>query len=205
MPPTSTGAPTYPAGPPRIAPVSDPDASQRAILDKAPVRSDGSTRNIFLTLAHSPLLLKRFNAFAGTFFISDLVSDYDRELLVLRVAARTGSRYEYAQHLSIAREAGLDDHTIAAAMLQPDAFTPSPADSFLLAVADRYLESGNLHDGEWAQLRARFSEAAALHVLFIIGFYRMTGEVLNTVGIAAEDDPDLVVDWAAAASASPMS
>ena len=151
--------------------------------------------NIFLTLAQSPLLLKRFNAFAGTFFISDLVSAYDRELIVLRAASHVGSRYEYAQHLSIARDAGLSDPVIRAAMRQPDAPPVSDADQLLLDATDQFIADGDISDVIWGQLSVRYSDAALLHVLFIIGLYRMTGEILNTVGITPEEEPDLAVDW----------
>jgi 4-carboxymuconolactone decarboxylase len=180
---------------PRIAPVTLVDDAQRELLAKAPVREDGTVRNIFLTLAQSPLLLKRFNALAGTFFISDLVSAYDRELIVLRAAAHVGSRYEYAQHLSIARDAGLSDDVIRAAMRQPDAPPVSDADQLLLDATDEFIVDGDISDLTWERLSARFSDPALLHVLFIIGLYRITGEILNTVGVTPEEEPDLAVDW----------
>ncbi len=133
----------------RLGPVTEPDEAQQRILAKAPLRPDGQVRNIFLTLAHHPLLLKRFNAFAGTFFISGLVSDYDRELIVLRVAARIGSRYEYAQHLQLAREAGIDDATIAIAMLQPGSAAPTEGDALLLHATDALLADGDLDDAKY--------------------------------------------------------
>jgi 4-carboxymuconolactone decarboxylase len=180
---------------PRISPVTELDESQRELVAKAPVRADGAVPNIFLTLAQSPLLLKRFNAFAGTFFISDLVSAYDRELIVLRAASHVGSRYEYAQHLSIARDAGLSDPVIRAAMRQPDAPPVSDADQLLLDATDQFIADGDISDVIWGQLSVRYSDAALLHVLFIIGLYRMTGEILNTVGITPEEEPDLAMDW----------
>jgi 4-carboxymuconolactone decarboxylase len=180
---------------PRIAPVTQLDDSQRELLAKAPVREDSAAPNIFLTLAQSPLLLKRFNAFAGTFFISDLVSAYDRELIVLRAAAHVGSRYEYVQHLSIARGAGLSDDVIRAAMRQPDAPPVSDSDQLLLDATDQFIVDGDISDLTWERLSARFCDAALLHVLFIIGLYRITGEILNTVAVTPEEEPDLAVDW----------
>jgi 4-carboxymuconolactone decarboxylase len=180
---------------PRIAPVTQLNDSQRELLAKAPVREDSAAPNIFLTLAQSPLLLKRFNAFAGTFFISDLVSAYDRELIVLRAAAHVGSRYEYVQHLSIARGAGLSDDVIRAAMRQPDAPPVSDSDQLLLDATDQFIVDGDISDLTWERLSARFCDAALLHVLFIIGLYRITGEILNTVAVTPEEEPDLAVDW----------
>jgi AhpD family alkylhydroperoxidase len=181
---------------PRIPPVMEPDEAQAAILAKCPVRPDGQIRNIFGTLAQHPMLLKRFNAFAGTFIAFGLVPARDRELLVLRVAARTGCRYEYAQHESIARDAGVQDAVILAAMTDPTGDTLGPADALLMRAADQLVGSGDIDDATWTQLAQRFEPPALLELVFTIGFYRMTGDVLNTVGVQVEEDPDLPVTWA---------
>jgi alkylhydroperoxidase family enzyme len=182
-------------GAPRIPPVSSPDEAQREILAKAPTRPDGTHRNIFLTFAHHPLLLQRFNAFAGTFMRFGKLSPYERELLVLRVAGRVGSRYEYCQHLQIARDAGLDDGTIMAALSQPGAPPLSPADRLLVTAADELLDTGDVGEETWSALAERYEPAALLELLFTIGLYRITGEILNTVGVQLEDEPDLAIDW----------
>lgn len=180
---------------PRIPPVTDPDDAQQAILAKAPTREDGTVRNLFLTFAQHPMLLKRFNAFAGTFFISGKLTDHERELLVLRAASHAGSRYEYAQHLSIARDAGMSDDLILAAMRQPGAPDPAPEDQLLLDATDELLTDGHIGDATWAGLAERFDDDALLEVVFVIGFYRMTGDVLNTIGVEVEEEPDLAIDW----------
>lgn len=184
----------------RIAPLRDPDEAQREILAKAPARPDGTQRNIFLTFAHHPMLLQRFNAFAGTFMRFGLLSPYERELLVLRAAGRVGSRYEYAQHLAIARDAGLDDETIRAALCQPGAPPLSSEDLLLATAADELIADGDIGDRTWAALSARFEPAALLELLFTVGLYRITGEILNTVGVEPEDDPDIEIDWSYAAA-----
>jgi alkylhydroperoxidase family enzyme len=180
---------------PRIPPVGQPDPAQQAMLAKAPVRPDGTVRNLFLTLAHHPMLLQRFNAFAGTFFRSGLIPAYDRELVVLRVAARIGSRYEYGQHLDLAREAGMTDDTIRAVMLQEGAPPLAAADALIVDATDELLAGGDLGDDTWSRLASRFPEPALLELLVTIGFYRMTGDLLQTVGVALEEEPDLDIRW----------
>lgn len=185
-----------PQHPVRIPPVGDPDPEQAEILAKAPLRPDGSVRNIFSTLAHHPLLLKRFNAFAGTFMRFGKVSAYERELIVIRVAGRIGSRYELAQHLEIARQAGLGDEQIRAALLQPGAAPLSDSDRLLVEFTDELLATGDLADATWEALAARYEEDALLELLFTVGLYRMVGDVLNTVGVEVEEEPDLELDLA---------
>src|SRR3954454_22601284 len=157
---------------PRIPPVTVPDDVQREVKTKAPVGPDGSVRNIFSTLAHHPVLLRRFNAFAGTFMRFSAISPYERELVILRVAGRIGSRYEYAQHVPIARDAGLDDDRIRAVMLQPGAPALPDADRLLLAMTDELLATGSVTDATWDALARDRAPDALLELLFIAGFYR---------------------------------
>jgi alkylhydroperoxidase family enzyme len=144
------------------------------------------------------MLLKRFNAFAGTFMRFGLLSPYERELAILRVAGRLGSRYEFAQHLTIARDAGLDDSTIAAALGQPGA-PPLEAEDQLIACAADEMLAGDITEKTWTALAARYEQPALLELLFTIAFYRMVGDLLRTIGVEVEEEPDLAIDWSYAA------
>lgn len=188
------------AGRPRIRPVDQPTAEQAAVIAKAPTRSDGTTRNIFATLAWHPQLLTRFNAFAGVFFRFGRLSAYDRELLVLRVACRTRCGYELAQHVELAREAGLADSTMLAVLEQPEAPSLGRAERLLVDAVDRLCASGSLDDHLWDRLAERYDEAQMLEVISIVGFYRYAADLLNVVGIEPEDRIDLRVSWMAEAS-----
>jgi len=187
-----------PSVPPRIAPIVHPDEAQREALSKVPLRPDGEPRNIFLTFAHHPMLLKRFNAFAGTFMRFGLLSPYERELAILRVAGRLGSRYEFAQHLAIARDAGLDDSTIAAVLQQPGSAALTAADRLIACAADEML-AGDITEETWTALAARYEQPALLELLFTIAFYRMIGDLLRTIRVEVEEEPDLAIDWSYAA------
>ncbi|CAB4882746.1 unannotated protein [freshwater metagenome] len=184
---------------PRIAPVVDPDEAQLELLAKAPALPDGTVRNIFTTLLHHPVLLQRFNALAGTFFRFSHITAYERELLIVRVAGRTGSRYEYGQHLALARDAGLSDEVIRAVLLQDGAPALSPEDQLLADVTDELLARGELGDAHWNALAQRYDTPALLEIVLTIGFYRMTADMLKTVGVQLEEQPDLELDWSAIA------
>jgi 4-carboxymuconolactone decarboxylase len=174
-----------------VRPVSGPSRAQRELLSKAPTRSDGSVRNIFLTLLHHPILLQRFNAFGGTFMRFGLLMPADREAVILRVAARTGCRYELAQHLPIARDAGLDDDAILAIVGQRATAKPEPRHELLMSVTDELLDRGAISDGRWSDLAEQYEPPALLELVCLVGFYRMTADLLNVVGVELEDELDL--------------
>src|SRR5262249_17456488 len=100
---------TDPASP-RIPPLAAAElhAEQRELL------ADGSLRlNIFRTLVHHPGLFRKWLPFGGKLLAGGKLSARDRELVILRTAFRCRARYEWAQHVAIARTAGLTDDEIA--------------------------------------------------------------------------------------------
>ena len=68
---------------------------------------------IFRTMARHPRLLEHFNVLAGFFRDREELAARDRELVVLRTAWRSGSEYEWAQHVLIGARAGLTQDEIA--------------------------------------------------------------------------------------------
>jgi 4-carboxymuconolactone decarboxylase len=176
---------------PRLAPVSAPDEEQQAALAKAPTLPDGTVRNIFLTLAHHPLLLKRFNAFAGTFIRFGKVPADERELVILRVGKRADAAYELGQHLPIARGAGLSDATIDAVLADPPGDALTAWERELVNFTDRLLDTGDVDDAAWTALADRYDEAQQVELLCLVGFYRMVADFLNVAGVELEDDMEV--------------
>lgn len=175
----------------RLPPVSAPDEEQQAALAKAPTLPDGTVRNIFLTLAHHPLLLKRFNAFAGTFIAFGKLPADERELVILRVGKRADAAYELGQHLPLARDAGLADATIDAALADPPGDALSASERELVDFTDRLLDTGDVDDATWAALSGRYDEAQLVELLCLVGFYRMVADFLNVAGVELEDDMEV--------------
>jgi 4-carboxymuconolactone decarboxylase len=182
---------------PRIDPVARPSSEQRELLSKVPARADGRTRNIFLTLLHHPLLLKRFNAFAGTFIRFGSLPADEREAIILRVATRTGCRYELAQHLPLARDTGLDDDTILAIVGEPMPVTLEGRHQLLMSVTDELLAEGGISDERWSALADQYETPALLELICLVGFYRLTADLLNVVGVELEEEIDVNVRSAA--------
>ncbi len=169
----------------------EPDEDQRAALEKAPTLPDGTVRNIFLTLAHHPLLLRRFNAFAGTFIAFGLVPADDRELVILRVGRRISAAYELGQHLPLARDAGLSEEAIDAVLSDPPGAALSAEQRALVDFTDRLLDRGDVDEASWNALARRFDEAQLVELLFLVGCYRMVGDFLNVAGVELEDDMEV--------------
>jgi AhpD family alkylhydroperoxidase len=171
--------------PPRIRPAEPPPAAAAETL-AASVHLNGRPLNIFGTLAHHPLLLRRYSAFGGALLFSEVLPARERELVILRVAARTGCGYESLHHARLGREAGLSPDEVQQSS-QPGVASWAPADAVLLQMADELIDTDKVSDPTWAALAERWSEVQLLELVLLAGFYRMTAGFLNSVGVEAED------------------
>lgn len=172
---------------PRIPAVADPTPEQQELLAKTVVATSSEPPNLFRTLAHHPLLMRRVNALGGLFMAHSSIEPRDREVLILRVAARAGSAYEFAQHRELGRRAGVTDAQIA--LLTGEAAGLSAAvsasDRALVSLADELLDGHDVSDAAWAQVRTElgWTDAQLLEALTLVGFYAMLAGVLNAVRV----------------------
>lgn len=169
----------------RVTPVTDPDDQQRELL-AATMARDGAPLNIFATLAHHPTLLKRFNVLGGMFLTRGKLPARERELVILRVAWRSGSVYEFGQHTEIGRRCGLTEGEIWQVTQEE---LPGPwldADADLLAFTDELVATSDVVDPTWAAVEQRLDTAQTLELVCLVGFYRMVAGLLNSVRVAPE-------------------
>lgn len=177
------------AGTPRVPIVADLTCEQRETLAKTPTGSDGRHLNVFLTLAHHPRLLKRFNVLAGA-FQKGVLPVVDRELVILRVAGRCGAAYEYAEHSRIALQVGLtlgDIEHLGAGTVSP---TWDERQRALVGFTDQLLAHDAVEDSVWEAVPFSEDHAAMLELLCLIGFYRMTAGLLNSARVELESHED---------------
>jgi AhpD family alkylhydroperoxidase len=171
---------------PRIAPVTDPDADLLGRLAAAPSGADGRPLNLFGTLAHRPRLLSLVNALGGRLMFDALLSDRERELVILRTAAHARCAYEIGAHRALGATAGLDAAEIASALEPGSAHPWAAADGALLRVADEVATGADVGDEAWAALDGVLDDAGRVELLVLIGFYRMLAGLLNGARVAGD-------------------
>ena len=169
--------------PPRIPPLADPPPDTQAVHDKG-LHYLGRPLNVPATLAHHPLLLKRFTLFAGLLLTESLLPARDRELLTLRATYRAGAEYYFGHHRRFAPAAGVSDAETAA--IVDEAAVWDVRDATLLAFADQLSAGTTVDDDTWATLRSFYDEAQALEATVLVGFYRMMAGFVNTIGVERE-------------------
>ena len=150
------------------------------------VRHDGKVvLNIFQTLAHNPKLRSNFLALGSTLLTEGLLTPRDREIVILRVGWLSGAEYEFGQHTTIGRLAGLTDVEIQR-LADCGTGAWSSEDAALVAAADELCSNNVISNTTWERLADRFDEPTLIEILLLVGFYRMVSGMLNSAGVALE-------------------
>lgn len=144
---------------------------------------DGSPLNIFGTLGNHPDLLRRWLVFAAHVLSKNTLSARDRELLILRTGWNCRSRYEFGQHVLIARECGISDAEIDRVSVGPDADGWDESDRLLLEAADELHHHSSLSDRTWSALAARYDTEQILDLIATVGNYHMVAMFLNSARV----------------------
>lgn len=146
--------------------------------------------NALGTLARHPELTRAFHTFNGHVLFGSTLQPRQRELLVLRVAAVRRSNYEWAQHVVLARDAGLDEEEIARIAVGPQAPDWSPLDRALLSAVDELVGDARISDSTWAVLANELDDQQLMDVVFTVGAYEILAMAFRSFGV--ELDADLV-------------
>lgn len=174
---------------PRISPLEQPTAEQTQVLG-AMLIGENEPLNVFKTMAHHPWLLKRFGALGGQLLFRGVVTERERELVILRVGWNCQSVYEFGQHTVIGKEAGLTDAEVAALASDEDpeaaSYSWSDGDIDLLRMADELCQDNSVSDKTYASLATRWDDQALLELVVCAGYYRMVSGYLNTFGVQLE-------------------
>ncbi|UMG92303.1 carboxymuconolactone decarboxylase family protein [Nocardioides sp. TF02-7] len=137
---------------------------------------------VFLTLGRHRRLFWGWLHFAGRLMPGGRLRRRETELVVLRVAAWTGSDYELTQHRRLGRRAGLTAEEVARA----EAGTLegwSPREHALLAAAGELLDREDLSEEGWQRLRASLDEREAIEAVLLVGHYRMLATALRALRV----------------------
>ncbi|OYR94764.1 carboxymuconolactone decarboxylase, partial [Halorubrum sp. E3] len=74
----------------------------------------GKPLHVYQSIGNNPEVLAGLRSFLGSLWTDSGLSDRERELVILAIARETTNRYEWHQHVNIARGVGIDDEVIAA-------------------------------------------------------------------------------------------
>lgn len=141
---------------------------------------------VFLTLGRNRRLFWGWLHFAGRMMPGGRLPRRETELVILRVAARSGSDYEWSQHESLGRRAGLTAAELAALSTAPAEDSPhawGERDRMLVTVTDELLDTHDLSDSSWSLVRTHLDERTSIELLMLVGHYRMLATTLQVLRV----------------------
>jgi alkylhydroperoxidase family enzyme len=170
----------------RIAPLQPPFPPDiQAAFDKImPVGVPPLT--LFTTLARDVRLYERFRN--GGLLDKGHLPLRQREIVIDRITARSGSEYEWGVHVAFfAGRAGITmDQQRSLVRGGPDDPCWTAQERVLLRACDALHETCDLDDALFAELRGVFSEAAVIEIVMLAGFYRTVSYLTNALRLPLE-------------------
>jgi alkylhydroperoxidase family enzyme len=162
------------------------DAALRAGLGGIP---PAPVPNVIGTLVHHPRLAGAFLAYNSVLLFGPSLDRRLRELMILRVAWRTGATYEWLQHVRLAQRYDVTDEEIVAVGAGAAAEVWGSLESALLAATDQLIDGYNIDDATWARLASHLDERQLVEAVFVVGTYTCLAMAFNSFGL--ELDPEL--------------
>jgi alkylhydroperoxidase family enzyme len=147
-----------------------------------------AAHNTLGTFAHHPALARAYFTFNGHVLLATTLTERQRELIIMRVAAVRTSGYEWAQHLFMARDAGLTDEEIGRIAYGPDAPFWSDLDAALLRAVDELISDGAISDRTWRTLRTDLDTRQLLDVIFTVNAYDGLARLFRSLDLELDDD-----------------
>ncbi|MCU1458218.1 MAG: alkylhydroperoxidase [Actinomycetia bacterium] len=138
------------------------------------------------TMLHHPALAGPWLAYNNVLLWSPTLDERLRELMVLRVAWRTRSTYEWVQHVKLSERYGVTAADVEAVSngTADDAWTPLERD--LVAATDQLLDDYRIDDDTWSRLADQLDEQQLVEAVFVVGTYTCLAMAFKSFGLQLE-------------------
>jgi len=164
----------------------------------------GDPPGVLTTLARHRRLFRYWLPFASSLLRATALPRADVELVILRTAHNSASWYEWAQHVALARAAGLDNAAIVQVTEGPEADGWTERQRALLRATDELHERRVVTDRTWQLLAAELDDNELVELCFVVGHYEMVAMALNSLGVDADESAIEALDPTAAATADAL-
>ena len=141
---------------------------------------------LFTTLARDARLFERLRG--GALLDKGHLTLRQREVVISRVTARSGSEYEWGVHVAFfGKTAGLNA-TMLSSLVNGGADDTcwSSEDRLLIRACDQLHATSDIDDPLWSAMAAEFSDMALVEILMLAGFYRAVSYLTNALRLPLE-------------------
>lgn len=140
--------------------------------------------NVFKLMAQAETCFRPLLRLGTAILARQKLSPKLRELAILRVAALSGARYEWVQHVPIAKHVGATDAQVAAIERGAlDAPCFDATERAALRLASELVEGVRAKDATFGEVVQRFSPQEIVELILAVGYYRMLATLMETAAI----------------------
>jgi alkylhydroperoxidase family enzyme len=147
----------------------------------------GTPPNLYRALANHPNIIAAWNQFANTLRNHSRTPRALRELVILRGGQLCRSEYEWAQHLKMARKAGVREAQIAALASWRTSSEFDAKEKAALALGEAVTQ-GRVSDEVYQEAMRHFDHHDYVELAVTASFYAMVARVLDAMGVQLEPD-----------------
>jgi alkylhydroperoxidase family enzyme len=163
---------------PYVEPATAP-AEVRELLDRLPVKL-----NVFRMMAHATNGFRPLVGLGTAILGRQQLDAKLRELAILRVATLSPARYEWVQHVPIAKAVGATDAQVAA-LERGDAGAAcfDALERAVLRFTTEVVRDVRASDTTFADLAGRLSAREVVELVITVGYYMMIARLLETTAV----------------------
>lgn len=174
----------------RRLPLLDHDAAM-SIATENGIPPQLASYNSFRIFLHNPRVALTLSSVLRSFLLqgNGSLDIRTKELIILRIAWKTGSHYEWNQHLRIARGLGITEAALMAVKEWQHSADLQPSDLILLNATDELLAAGFMSDPVWEDCRSVLQSMDALvEFVSLVAVFAALSMVLRALDVPQEGD-----------------
>jgi 4-carboxymuconolactone decarboxylase len=147
----------------------------------------GQPPNLYKALGNHPKLVAAWTEFSKTLRHDTRTPRSLRELVILRGAQLMRSEYEWAQHLPMARKAGVREDQIRELASWKTSSHFNAGEKAALALGEAVTQ-GHVSDEVYAEAMRHFDHHDYVELALVAAFYAMVGRMLDAMGVQLEPE-----------------
>jgi alkylhydroperoxidase family enzyme len=142
-----------------------------------------SSLNAFRVMLHNSRAAGAVAELLRTLMFHNTLNPRVRELVILRNGWRTGSEYEFCQHVRVSRDLKMSEEEILGVRDPENCRAYSDTDRAVIRMADELMDNSEVSPKTWGTLQNTFSNEELVELLLVAGFWRMIAGYLKTAKV----------------------
>ena len=164
-----------------------PLAQFEPALEKRLIELWGTPPNLYKALANHPRLVAAWTEFSKTLRHDTRTPRALRELVILRGAQLMRSEYEWAQHLPMARKAGVTERQIETLQSWKTSANFDEREKAALALGEAVTE-GRVSDEVYTLAKKHFDDHDYVEIALVAAFYAMVARMIDAMDVELDQD-----------------